>query len=182
MRYTERHKEQVGARIVEAAAEALREHGIDGVSIPAMMKQVGLTHGAFYCHFRDRDELVAEAVRFAADRTAERVLDSPGDDAPAMLRRYLSPQHRDHPERGCVLAALGTEGRRQGPAVRRAFAYVARGFVRHVQRRLHPKLPPDALRDDALQLAARMIGALVLSRLVDDEALSARILHAARAV
>ena len=63
MRYPEGHKEPVRARIVQAAAFALRAKGLDGVSIPALMKNVGLTHGTFYAHFENRDALVAKAVR-----------------------------------------------------------------------------------------------------------------------
>lgn len=180
MRYPEEHKESVRARIVEQAAVALRESGIDGLGIPALMKRAGLTHGGFYCHFKDRDELVAAAVRFAAEQTAERVLDTPGHDLRGMLASYLSEAHRDHPEVGCVLAALGAEGRHQGPAVRRTFAEVARGFLHKIQRRLHPRLPAADLRDDTLELASRMVGAVVLSRLVEDDVLSERILAAAR--
>lgn len=180
MRYSEEHAEAVRFKIVQAAAAAVRESGIDGVSIPAIMKRVGLTHGSFYCHFADRDELVGEAVRAAGDETAAAVLDQPAGGVRGMLARYLSPEHRDHPSHGCVVAALGAEGHRQPAAVRRSFAYVARGLVRHVMRRLHPKAAPDEYRDDALLLASQMIGALVLSRIVDDRALSDRILKAAQ--
>ena len=45
MRYPEGHKEAMRARIVEAASRALRRDGLDAVSIPALMKSVGLTHG-----------------------------------------------------------------------------------------------------------------------------------------
>ena len=70
MRYPDGHKEAVKERIVRAASRALRRHGLEGVSIPALMKQAGLTHGAFYTHFKNRDELVAEAVLSAAAETA----------------------------------------------------------------------------------------------------------------
>jgi|GEM_PF-1716948 AcrR family transcriptional regulator len=33
------------------------------VSIDEVMENAGLTHGSFYRHFRDKDELYAEAVR-----------------------------------------------------------------------------------------------------------------------
>src|SRR5262245_188353 len=58
MRYPEGHKEAVRASIVESAARVLRRDGLDGVSIPALMKEAGLTHGGFYGYFKNRDELV----------------------------------------------------------------------------------------------------------------------------
>ena len=51
MRYPDGHKENVSARIVEAASRALRQEGIDAVSIPRLMKLAGLTHGGFFSHF-----------------------------------------------------------------------------------------------------------------------------------
>jgi TetR/AcrR family transcriptional repressor of nem operon len=180
MRYPEGHKEAVRERIVLAASRALRGRGLDGVSIPALMKQVGLTHGGFYAHFADRDELVAAAVAAAAGETAEAVF---SDDVPLAetLRRYLSTHHMEHPAEGCVLAALGTDGARQPPRVRGAFAEVARGFLRLVERKVHPDGDPAALSDEALRRAAMMVGAVVLARLVRGPELAQRILSAARA-
>jgi TetR/AcrR family transcriptional repressor of nem operon len=179
MRYSAEHKESVRARIVEAAAKALRRSGLDGVSVPALMKKAGLTHGGFYVHFADKDELVAEAVRFAAHQTARRVFEGSAG-VEEMLAAYLSMGHVDHREEGCVLGALGTEAPHQKPTVRRAFAEMARGFVRHVERKLHPKSERAKLSDEALVTASKMLGAIMLARLVDDDALAKRILAATR--
>jgi TetR/AcrR family transcriptional repressor of nem operon len=182
MRYPDGHKESVRARIVEAASRALRRDGLEAVSIPKLMKMAGLTHGGFYAHFRDRDELVSEAVMFAARETAERVLG--GGDAPAgdggPSAGYLSKAHVDHPEYGCVLATLGCEGRRQSASVRRVFGEVARGFLRRIDKQVRRKGAGGAISDEALVAASRMVGAVVLARLVQDDALAERILSAAK--
>ncbi len=179
MRYPEGHKEAVRERIVHAASEALRQSGVAGISIPALMKQVGLTHGGFYAHFEDRDELVGAAVRAAADGTAADVF---AQDLPIAqtLGRYLSRAHLEHPGQGCVLAALGTDGARQPAKVRGAFADVARGFLRLVEGKLNPGRKAKQPSDEALVRGATMIGAIVLGRLVDDPRLADRILAAAR--
>lgn len=180
MRYPEGHKEEMRARIVAAAAAALRRDGVSGVSIPDLMKQVGLTHGGFYGYFRDRDALVAEAIRVAAEETSQRVF----ADELALdetLRKYLSEAHVAHPELGCVVAALGSEGSHQPAAVRRAFAEVARGLVDLVDGKLQDGRAQRAPSDEALRLASTMVGAVVLARLVEDDALAARLLRAARA-
>jgi AcrR family transcriptional regulator len=180
MRYPDGHKETVRARIVDAATRALQLGGLDGVSIPALMKQAGLTHGGFYGHFKDRGALLAAAIARSAEGTARGVFGDATKNVDAMLSDYLSMGHVQHPELGCVLAALGTEGGRQPAAVRKAFAQTARGFLHLVQKKLHPSSGPNTLGADALALAAQMIGAVVLARLVQDEALAERILAAAR--
>jgi TetR/AcrR family transcriptional repressor of nem operon len=179
MRYPESHKETVRARIIEAASRALRAEGLDGVSIPKLMKLVGLSHGGFYVHFRDRDELVAEALMAAGQERAEQMVAEGAKPREERFRNYLSTRHVDHPEAGCVLATLGTEAPRQPPAVRRAFARIGRGFLRRIETVLHPKSEPDALSDEALETAARIVGAVVLARLVQDDGLAERILEAA---
>lgn len=180
MRYPKNHKDEVKERIVQAASQALRTHGIEGISIPALMKQAGLTHGGFYTHFENRDELVVAAVLAAARHTADSVFD---DEIPlkSTIDLYLSKAHMDHPESGCVLAALGTDGMRHAPPVRAAFSHVARGFLRLVQKKVHPRSQPNELSDAALVRASTMVGAIMLSRLVKDSALETRILAAARA-
>lgn len=179
MRYPEEHKDAVRSRIVEEASRALRKAGIDGVSIPALMKRAGLTHGGFYAHFENRDELVAEAVRFAANETGAGVFERARslDEA---LGAYLSAPHVDAPEAGCVVAALGAEGPRQSAPVRRAFAWAARGLIDLVQQKLAPGRERARPSDEALEVTARIVGAVVLARLVDDEALGRRLLAVAR--
>ena len=142
------------------------------------MKEAGLTHGGFYAHFRNRDELVAEAVRAAAHETGQRVF-AEQPDARASLRLYLSSLHAEHPEHGCVVAALGADAPRQPAPVRKAFGEAARGLLEWIERRLRPGAARKVPSDEALELGARMVGALVLSRMVEDQELSRRILSVA---
>lgn len=180
MRYPPGHKEEVRSGIVEAASRALRRDGLAGVSVPALMKEAGLTHGGFYGHFKNRDELVAAAVLAGAEETAKRILETEKGGLEAVLESYLSRAHVEDPGGGCVLAALGGEARGQRAPVRHAFAEAARGFLHLLQRRVQPTGDPRRLDDDTLALASRMVGAVVLARLVEDERLGDRILKAAR--
>ena len=180
MRYPDGHKEAVKERIVREASRALRQHGLAAVSIPELMKQAGLTHGAFYTYFESREELVAAAIRWAAAETAERIF-SEDLRVEQTLAKYLSREHVGDPAGGCVLAALGTDGARQPPKVRQAFAEVARGFLRLTEGKVHPRGRRGPPSDQALARAASMVGAVILGRLVHDQALAERILSAARA-
>lgn len=179
MRYPEGHKEMVRERIVAAAARSIRHQGIGGPSIPALMDQVGLTHGGFYAHFKDRDALMAAAVLAAAQQTEQRVF-SDLHGISDILDEYLSPAHVSDPSDGCVIASLGTEGPRQHTSIREAFAAATRGVLSAVERRLHPRRPSADIHDDTLVFASTMVGAVVLARLVEDAALRDRILVSVR--
>lgn len=58
MRYPAEQKAQTHQQIVELAAREFRSKGLQGIGIANLMAQVGLTHGGFYAHFKDRDALV----------------------------------------------------------------------------------------------------------------------------
>lgn len=184
MRYPEAHKEAVHERIVRAAAGALRRSAITGIGIPALMKEVGLTHGGFYAHFKNRDALVAEAIHSAANDTAKGVL-SDGKTLAQSLRLYLSMRHVEELEQGCVVATLAAESTHQSKPVRRAVAEATRLLIRRVDAKLRPDDREPAGADpseDALRVTATMVGAIILARAVDDASLAERILRAARQI
>ena len=121
-------------RIVSAAARAIRRSGYDGTGVADIMKEAGLTHGAFYSHFSSREAMLAEAAGRACSESAAVVADviasvPPGKALEAMLRTYLSPEHLAAIEAGCPLAALGSETPRHVPEVRRALTRHLKGMI-----------------------------------------------------
>jgi AcrR family transcriptional regulator len=48
---------------IEAATEVLVDHGIDHVRIDVLARQLKVTRGSFYWHFRDREELLGSVLR-----------------------------------------------------------------------------------------------------------------------
>jgi TetR/AcrR family transcriptional repressor of nem operon len=175
MRYPPEHKQTIRSRIITAAGKALRTGGVHGVGIPALMRKVGLTHGGFYSHFANRDQLVAESVLEAARKSGQMVFEQSASWKEA-CDRYLSVDHVAHPEGGCVLAALGSEGARQPKKVRASFDTIARGFILMVGKKQSVKPAGGEVSDRALAASASLVGAIVLARLIEDEALRTRLL------
>src|SRR6266567_6395232 len=123
MRYRPEHKVEVHQKIVRDASRRLRTEGLTGAGVSAVMRDTGLTHGGFYKHFRSKDELLieslSEAFREIADYLAQAAEQSqPGTAWKAIVKAYLSPEHCDHAECGCPLAALGPELARTGKAMK----------------------------------------------------------------
>ena len=50
-------------RLIAAAAEVIAEEGYEGAGIQAIARRAGLTNGAIYANFRDKSELLAEAIK-----------------------------------------------------------------------------------------------------------------------
>jgi TetR/AcrR family transcriptional repressor of nem operon len=170
-------------RIVETAARLFREKGYDGIGVSDLMKSAGLTHGGFYGHFASKEDLLAEATAFALKKSVERWGDmlakSPDTALARIADSYLSREHRDKPELGCSVTALGPDIARLGDKARHALTQGAAGQVA-VLEQLVPGADEADKRRQALAAYAAMVGAIVLARAVDDDALSQEILAAVK--
>jgi len=172
------------SRIIAEAARQFRARGFDGVGVAELMGGVGLTHGGFYGQFAGKKELMALACRLAvADMLAEwraRADAAPDQPLRAITDPYLSPEHRDRPGEGCLMAALGPEVARQAPGVREAVTDCL-GDVLDTLASQVPGGDARSRRAAAIRTFASLVGALVAARAVSDPALSDEILATVRA-
>lgn len=176
-------KDATHERIVSVAARAIRRGGYGGAGVADIMKEAGLTHGAFYAHFASREAMLAEAAARACAESAAAVAEVVARVPPEMalaslLRAYLSKEHCEHADTGCPLAALGSETARQTPEVRRVATRHVKEVIDLVARQTPDWGKPGA-HDRALVTVATMVGALLLARAVDDPALSDSLREAA---
>jgi TetR/AcrR family transcriptional repressor of nem operon len=123
MRYAPDHNTQIREKILDTASALFREHGIHAVGLAKVMASVDLTVGTFYTHFDSKEALVREALlralRERSDAVAKVIAEG---DLELLVRAYLSPEHRDAPGTGCVVAALAPELVRQDASTQRALA------------------------------------------------------------
>src|SRR2546430_5223297 len=173
-------REQAAAnreKIVDAASTLFRRHGFDGIGVADIMKKAGLTHGGFYGHFGSKDDLAAEACTCALRGLNSWISASEKGGFDAAVRNYLTPEHRDDRAHGCLFAALGSDIVRQPRTVRHA---MTEGFRTAIDMlvRMVPGRSAEARRERALATMAGLVGALILSRAVDDSELSDQILEA----
>jgi len=168
-------------RIIEAAGALFRAKGFGGIGVSDIMKAADLTHGGFYGHFDSKDDLVAQASRRSMARAAEnwgKVVDgAPAAPFAALLKRYLSPHHRDDPGKGCAFAALSSDAARSGKVVRKAFAEGLEPLIGILAEAI-PGRSKAARRRKAVAAMAELVGALILSRAVAGAPLSDEILDA----
>lgn len=176
-------KEAAHERIVSVAARAIRRSGYDGTGVADIMKEAGLTHGAFYAHFDSREAMLAEAAQQASAESASLAARlvahaPPGAALSAMLAGYLSREHVQAAEKGCPLVALGSETPRQAPEVRRVATRHIKEVVDLIARQ-SPDWGQPAAHERALATMATMVGAVLLARAVDEPALADGLREAA---
>lgn len=181
MRVTRVQAAENRERVLEVATKLFRERGIDGIGVSDLMKSAGLTHGAFYGHFKSKEDLVAQACGRAVakmrDNWMKVINQAPDDPLEALATHYLNARHRDNAGRGCPLAALGSEVARQGADVRHAVTEELRPFIDYLSGVVQGN-STGIRREKAIALYASLVGALVIARAVDDPALSNEVLHA----
>ena len=177
-RYDTEHKAQTRRRIIETAGRRVKQDGIDGSGVAALMADAGLTNGAFYAHFESKDDLVANVVadQLATQRAVLASLPEGREALGAFVREYLSPQHRDDPGYGCPNAALLEEIGRCGDGVRDSYTRGMQSIVEVIATHLSPE-DPFAARSIALGLFTILVATMQLARAVSDRELSDDILE-----
>lgn len=175
--------------VVAGASHVMRERGVEQSGIAEIMREAGLTHGAFYSHFESKDSLAVEACEYAFEVATNHwhaMLDAAehgnGEVRSRVLDHYLSAAHRDDPRTGCPGAALASDAIRETEAGPFRAAYVAgiQGMTEAVERMMPTNLPKKARRQRALLTVATMLGAVTLARASGGHEFSDEILEAAR--
>ena len=149
-------KTQTRDNILKAASKLFRKNGYHATGVDAVMKEAGLTPGGFYAHFRSKQQLLQKSLESAQGQLRQMWKEM---GARHFLGIYLSPQHRDHPEKGCILATLGPELLREDKASRQMIGNQLENFSQIFSERLS-----QSSENEALLLAASAMGALQLSR------------------
>jgi AcrR family transcriptional regulator len=177
MRYGKDHKQATRQRIVDAAGRRFKQDGIEGAGVASLMSDAGLTNGAFYGHFKSKEDLVANVLadQLRTQRVGFDAQPSGRAGLETFIRSYLSPQHRDQRADGCPSAALLDEIVRRPAATKRVFTDELTVTMDDIASRLDPT-SVDGARADALTLFGFMVGTLQLARALADRELSDQLL------
>jgi AcrR family transcriptional regulator len=91
-RSREAAKQETREALLAAAMAEFAEKGLDLPSLDAICARAGFTRGAFYVHFRDRDELVAAVMERVVGLLLEAVIGGGGGtgDLAATVARYAA--------------------------------------------------------------------------------------------
>ncbi|MFL5190029.1 MAG: TetR/AcrR family transcriptional regulator [Microvirga sp.] len=182
MRVSREQADKNREHVIDIASRLFRERGFEGIGVADLMKEAGLTHGGFYGQFKSKEDLKVQASRRALSRNKDRwakvIAETPSEKLAALARFYLSDAHRDRRGEGCALAALGGDAPRYGPELQAAFKDGIEGYLELLDGIMCASTGEER-RDKIIAALSTMVGALVLSRAVGDEALSQKILSAA---
>jgi len=184
MRYQPEHKAKVHQKIVKDASRRVRAEGLNGAGVAAVMRDAGLTHGGFYKHFGNKDELLLESLREAFREITGTLVHAAEHSRPeaawkAIVKTYLSLEYCDHAERGCPLTTLAPELARVDKRMRgQIFAELV-----NYKDRMIPYMPGRRTVDKErafFSIFSTMIGATEIARMLPEPALREKVLSIAR--
>ncbi|GLU29757.1 TetR/AcrR family transcriptional regulator [Brucella sp. NBRC 12950] len=181
MRVSRVQAEENRETVINVASRLFREHGFDGIGLKDLMKGAGLTQGAFYKQFTSKDHLAALASRRAMESATRRWSTAAGENSDpleAIIEFYLSRGHRGEKADGCPLVALGADAARQSKDVRQPFEDGIRAHFEVLDELMH-ETDTSNPSSKAIAILSLMVGAVTMSRLIEDENLSQNVLDTA---
>lgn len=109
---------------IEGAIGVLVDQGVEAVRIDALARQLGVTRGSFYWHFKDRDDLLRSMLTAWRDDATEQLIkrfDNRHSDPRALVKELLSLPFRGEQAKRAASIELAIRGwARRDPMARHA--------------------------------------------------------------
>jgi TetR/AcrR family transcriptional regulator, transcriptional repressor for nem operon len=181
MRYQADQKAKAREALVKAATKALRKNGFNGIGVDGLAASAGVTSGAFYSNFANKEALLGEVI----DANLGQPFVDPDSGTLAerherlkgYLKMYVSAQHCADPENGCVMPTLSADVARSGDTVRDAYRRRMRELVGKIARALGGEARSADSR--AWTIVTLMVGAVSVARALPEGAEARAILDTA---
>ncbi len=158
----------VRAEMIEGAAASLARRGVEGTPVSVVLQDTDAPRGSVYHHFPGgRDELITEAVRFAADRFVTAVRAAPRSTVAEFVRMILAGWREllttSQFTAGCTVAAVAI-GAGPDDGLRTTSSDAFRAWTHAVTDGLVKRGAPRRMaKEFADALIASIEGALMLS-------------------
>jgi len=181
MRYPSDQKARAKQAILQAGARALRTKGFNGIGVDGLAASAGVTSGAFYSNFSNKEALLEEVIETCL---GEPFIDSESGSLAERQQRlkewlamYISVDHRADPASGCVMPTLSADVARSNPQIRAAYKRRMLALVRKMSNVVDVAGPDRKKR--AWSIVAMMVGAITISRAMPDDQEADQVLESA---
>ncbi|OAN78635.1 TetR family transcriptional regulator [Sulfitobacter sp. EhC04] len=169
-------------RVINEASRQFRSHGFDGIGVKDLMKAAGMTQGAFYKQFASKEDLTVlaskRAMESATDKWAELEKSNPQDPLRAILDFYLGQDHLEMKMDGCPVVSLGSDAARQGAGVKASFEPGIKEYLSKIVEWIG-EAEDEKTGPKAMTILSTMVGALLISRIVNDEEMATQFRQSA---
>lgn len=173
--------EETRQSIIEQAAVIFNRNGYQRTSMSLLTQSLGLTKGAIYGHFQDKDALAVEAFRHSVSRVSERVrqqllpLDSPVEKLRAFARTFLDFYEDTVRSGGCPILNTAADADDAHPLLHGEVSRVLTAWEERLTAMVEAGKQSGELRSDAdaglfaTTFIALIEGGILMAKTVDDK-------------
>jgi len=162
-------------KIEDITSHLIRDKGF-AVSVAELMKAAGLTHGGFYKHFQNKDELIDIACKDTFRQSVnkwEKIVEQSDDPKSALngiFNRYLATRNLANPGTSCPLSSLTIDVAREpkDKPVKQSF-HEGVELLLKILSSLNYENSNKRISDHAIIQLSLLSGALTLARSVHHE-------------
>lgn len=172
-------------RILNVASRLFKKNGFSATGIDQIMEEADLTAGGFYAHFKSKTDLLEQTIEHSIKHSYQILTKdiehlSRDEKIKTLMNRYVSFQHRDLPEKGCIIPSLASEiyrGTKKSNEI--LDKYLNRWAIFLTQ--YLPDVGTEAeKKEKALNMISQAVGSVLLARMVKETKLSDEIINSAR--
>lgn len=184
MPYSKEHKAATRQKILDSAIELFSSKGFDQVSINDLMQDAGLTRGAFYSHFNNKQAIYSKAIIAGAKKS--RIMQQKPDTMSTqewtknLLFGYLSEAHINQETSPCPLAFLVTDIANNEEDVKATYTRMYKHLNKVILTQLEVTPSNNPQEDDILAATAMMIGGVAIGRALNDDMFTKKLLDSTR--
>jgi TetR/AcrR family transcriptional repressor of nem operon len=159
----EQAKQETREALIDAAMGAISEQGLDAPSLDAICARAGYTRGAFYVHFKDRDDLIAAVMEKVTGVLLDALI-ATGDaamDLERSIRAFVDAvEYGMFPLQGAVAPHQVLQACVRSPALRARYVATLDEAVRRVEHAVREGQDAGTVRRDvdAAHLAMMLVG------------------------
>jgi TetR/AcrR family transcriptional regulator, transcriptional repressor for nem operon len=171
MSSTRRRSHPPRQELLEAVAAFLKRHGTEGAPVDALMEAAGLTSGALYSQFKNKDDLCFQAICNSLDAMLAAygpiVHERGREGLRSIVSSYLTSRHAADVAGGCTFAALGSDMAKAAPRARQAYQARIHALVEIFAEGLGDGQEAER-RAKAQHIISTMLGGLTFARAMAD--------------
>lgn len=184
MRYPPDQKAKARASLLEAGITSMKVAGFNGIGVDGLAAAAGVTSGAFYSNFANKEEMLKAVVDAAVGEPFLSESESATTKAELqsvvkeLIAYYISDHHVADPANGCVMPALSADVARASTRTRKAYERRISAMAERVAAGL------DGPRADRMRRAwsiiSLMVGAITITRAMSSTATQSEVIVSAR--
>jgi len=159
-------KQRTREALVSAATRLFAERGFDAPSLDDICDRAGFTRGAFYVHFRDRDDLVTAVVQRVGRAFLDALLGTEDDDLGAIAHRFVAAMASGaYPltKKGGIRPYQLLDACARSPAIRKEYVGLVEETIARLASATKKAQREKKVRDD---LPAKGVGLLLVASVI----------------